>query len=113
MQHSRWQWRRSVESAWFYAAWFCLFAAFVLFVAQRKYGERQAGIERRFQARSFPLLPSSGEQPPTEMENAENYYSTPQDTVIPLWPLVAVMVVLTFLFGSLAACAGLAAAPRQ
>jgi hypothetical protein len=101
-----WQWRRSVESGWFYAAWFCLFAAAVILAAQSKYGERQAGIERRFQARTQPLSPPEGELPSGDAARADDYYSTPEDTIIPLWPLATLMIVLAAVFGALAACAG-------
>lgn len=103
---SPWHWRRSAESMWFYAAWFCLFAAAVLFVAQRKYGERQAGIERRFQARAQPYRQAAGEQLADNHERSTAHYSTPEDTVIPIWPLAVVMVVLGCSFGVLAVRAG-------
>ena len=103
---SRWQWRRSVESGWFYAAWFSLFAAAVLFIGQHKYGERQAGIERRFQARSQPLSVPEGELASGDTARAEDYYSTPEDTVIPLWPLATLLFVLAAVFATLAVRAG-------
>jgi hypothetical protein len=101
-----WQWRQSVESGWFYAAWFSLFAAAVLLVSQSKYGERQAGIERRFQARSQPLSALEGELASGDSVRADDYYSTPEDTVIPLWPLATLLGLFAAVFGALAVRAG-------
>ena len=99
-----WDWRRSVESPWFYATWFCLFGAVALLVAAEKYGERQAGIERRFQARSqTAVVPRAGEAASApDAETASRAYSSPEDTVIPLWPLGAVLGGLACVFACLA-----------
>jgi hypothetical protein len=110
---SAWQWRRSVESGWFYAAWFSFFAAAALFVSQSRYGERQSGIERRFQARTQPLSVPQGDFASGDTARAEDYYSTPEDTVIPLWPLATLLGLLACVFGVLAVRVGWQPAARD
>src|SRR5687768_746127 len=108
MRNSAWQWRLTVESPWFYAVWFCVFGAIVLFVGQEKYGERQAGIERRFQARSQTARPqvTEGSKSTQAQPRPPSAYSTPGDTVIPLWPLGLVLAVFACAAGLLAIRAG-------
>lgn len=107
MQQSAWQWRRSVESPWFYAAWFCLFGAAALLVAGEKYGERQAGIERRFQARSQAITALPREAPPAETPADTAAYSSPDNTVIPLWPIGILLAGMVCAFALFAYRAGL------
>ena len=109
MQPRSWQWRKSVESAWFYAFWFSIFGLAIVFVVDRKYGERQAGIERRFQART-----QAASQPQTSGGDsvAEPHkqvrYSSPDDTLIPLWPLGVALALVAGVAAALTYRAGLA-----
>lgn len=107
MHPSGWQWRRSVESPWFYIAWFSFFGAVVLFVAQEKYGQRQAGIERKFQARSRAATQApQGEVDTPDAQSVLARYSSPDDTVIPLWPLGVLLGMLAMLSALFAYRAG-------
>lgn len=73
--------RPITDSPWF---WVCLFAAAALIglaLISSKYGKRQAQIEREFQGRQRAAQNVQGQSPNVPL-------STPDETIIPLWPLV-------------------------
>jgi hypothetical protein len=72
--------RSITDSPWF---WVCLFAAAGLIglaLISSKYGKRQAQIEREFQGRQRAAQNVQGQSPNVPL-------STPDQTLIPLWPL--------------------------
>jgi len=81
------RWHRAVESPWFYATSFSLFAAAILLAANHKYQQRQAGIERRFQARTQAATALADVADETATREVPKY-SEPGQTVIPIWPLI-------------------------
>lgn len=105
MHPSGWQWQRTVESPWFYMVWFCLFGGVVLGVVHEKYSQRQSGIERRFQARSHAAAPGVEQTAGSEARPVP--YSSPEDVIIPLWPVGISLALLTCVSAVLAARAGL------
>ena len=73
--------RPVTDSPWF---WVCLFAAAALIglaAISSKYAKRQAQIEREFQGRQRAAQNVQGQSPSVPL-------STPDETIIPLWPLV-------------------------
>lgn len=85
------------DSPWL---WFALFTAVglaALLATGGKFGKRQAGIENKFQARSAIASGTlevrddgSGEKMAVGAPN----YSTPDNPVIPLWPLEILLGVM-------------------
>jgi hypothetical protein len=79
--------RPITDSPWF---WVCLFAAAALIglaLISSKYGKRQAQIEREFQGRQRAAQNVQGQSPNVPL-------STPDETMIPLWPLVLALSAL-------------------
>jgi hypothetical protein len=80
------------DSPWF---WACLFAAAALIglaLISSKYGKRQAQIEREFQGRQRAAQNVQG-------QSSDIPLSTPDQTMIPLWPLVLALtslILITF-----------------
>ncbi len=64
-----------------------------------KYGRRQAGIERKYQARERIVEQREARNNP-ERDTRKNQlaarrpYATPGDTLVPLWPLAVLLVVV-------------------
>lgn len=77
------------DSPWFWVSIFCAMAVVVLVVMEPKYGDRQAGIERQYQAREYIHRQQDGGERTTEVPD----YSQPGQTIIPLWPLRIAMIV--------------------
>lgn len=82
------------DSAWF---WFALFTGVglaALLATGGKFGERQANIENKYQARSAVASGSievhAGESGEKRSPDAPQY-STPDKQIIPLWPLEVVL----------------------
>ena len=72
------------ESPWFWAALFALMALVALVAMSGKYGQRQANIEQKYQARERMAWEEAGSG---QRVDGSEEYSQPGDTVIPLWPL--------------------------
>jgi len=70
------------ESAWFWAYLFGMFALVALSFAGPKFAVRQAQLEQQFQGRERAMQIRNGEEPDIEL-------STPEHTIITLWPLYA------------------------
>ncbi len=90
------------DSPWF---WFALFTAVgfsALMATGGKFGKRQSGIERRYQARQWVW--AEGEKPKAESgisapdaaagSSSVPNYSTPKKTLIPIWPLAIILGIL-------------------
>jgi hypothetical protein len=74
------------DSPWFWVMLFSLMAIGALLSVGGKYGRRQAGIERQYQARERVM---EGQGSATEL--SPRPYATADDTLIPLWPLAAAL----------------------
>jgi hypothetical protein len=73
------------DSAWFWVVLFSCVGLLALFVMHGHYSQRQARIERQYQARDRVANNDVGD--PTRRE-----YSRPDDTLITLWPLATLLV---------------------
>jgi hypothetical protein len=84
---------------WFWVLLFSLMALVALFSIGGKYGRRQSGIERQYQAREriaegvadSSNVAADGEPRPD--------YATPGHTLVPLWPLAAVLSAIALISG--------------
>ena len=85
------------DSPWLWAALFTAVGLSALLATGGKFGKRQANIENKYQARSAV---ASGElQVETEGSGEKRVstvpeYSTPEDPVIPLWPVELILGVI-------------------
>ena len=82
------------DSPWLWAALFTGVGLAALLATGGKFGKRQANIENKFQARSAVASgaievqsDASGEKRTAEAPR----YSTPEEQIIPLWPVEAVL----------------------
>jgi hypothetical protein len=81
------------DSPWFWAALFSLMGLAALVAIGGKYGRRQSGMERRYQARERVAVAG----PEGAAAESPRPYATADDTLIPLWPLgVALAAVAIF-----------------
>jgi hypothetical protein len=71
------------DSPWFWLLLFSLMGIGALAAVSGKYGRRQAGMERQYQARE--RVGTAG--PEGAAETSPRPYATAEDTLIPLWPL--------------------------
>ena len=84
------------DSPWFWIALFGAMGLAALLAVSPKYGQRQAAIERKYQARqqmarSADGMPIAGEtRPPTDVA-----YSDPNNTIVTLWPIRLVVLLVT------------------
>lgn len=74
------------DSPWFWVLLFSAFGLVLLVVFHGQIGKRQARLDRQYQARDRVMDDAVGD--PTRRE-----YSTPERTLIPIWPLAAGLVV--------------------
>ncbi|MAT69493.1 MAG: hypothetical protein CMJ58_08200 [Planctomycetaceae bacterium] len=85
------------DSPWL---WFALFSAVglsALLATGGKFGKRQAGIERKYQARSAVAsgeLQVETDATGTKAAAGAPEYSAPNSTIIPLWPLEILLAVV-------------------
>ncbi len=85
------------DSPWFYVLAFALMALLALAVIGPKYGHRQSAMERKYQARERieehrEARSNSADDARMEDLAARRPYATPGDTLVPLWPLAAILV---------------------
>jgi hypothetical protein len=82
------------ESPWYWLMAFAMMAVAVLLVIDRKYGERQAELERQYQAREWVSESGAaidgGNAAPVDAPDFPDY-ATPDRLIIPLWPLAVAM----------------------
>ena len=85
------------DSPWLWFALFSAVALAALLATGGKFGKRQANIENKYQARSAVASgqilpdPEGVQAKPTEKLPA---YSTPEQTMIPLWPVEVILGVI-------------------
>ena len=82
------------DSPWFWVLAFSLMALLALAVMNGKYGRRQSGEERKYQAVERIAAGEKGSDASSEATNRRPY-STPGETLIPLWPLTLIMLVIS------------------
>lgn len=90
------------DSPWFWVMLFALMALGAIVAIGGKYGRRQAGIERQFQARQRIVEQQvAGNSPAAasrttaqEHGSPPRDFSQPGETLVPLWPLAAVLVLV-------------------
>jgi hypothetical protein len=84
------------DSPWFWLLVFSSMALVALLAIGGKYGQRQARMERQYQARERVATGARGEQAAavTEEGTERRPYATPDATLIPIWPLKVVFAVL-------------------
>jgi hypothetical protein len=80
---------RLTDSPWFWAMLFALFGILAVAAISSRYGRRQSGIERKYQARERRDQNEENEQPPRG-------FSEPGDNLVPLWPLAIVLAAIAF-----------------
>jgi hypothetical protein len=84
------------DSAWFWVLIFALMGLVALAAMSGKYSRRQANIERNYQARTRVAEQVAAENnfdEPDRMDKLEvrHEFSTPDENLVPLWPLAAVL----------------------
>jgi hypothetical protein len=84
------------DSAWFWVLAFSLMALVGLAALSGKYSRRQANIERNYQARERVAEKVAAENNPASVKRiddpeAQRAYATPGDKLIPIWPLAALL----------------------
>ena len=87
------------ESPWYWVLAFSLMALLALVVIGPKYGRRQSALERKYQAReriedARQARNNSGSDPRTNELAARRQFATPGNTLVPLWPLAAILVIV-------------------
>lgn len=84
------------DSPWFWLLVFSAMALVALLAIGGKYGQRQARLERQYQARERVATGARGEEAvaATEEGAERRPYATPDATLIPIWPLKVVFAVL-------------------
>jgi hypothetical protein len=87
------------DSPWFWVLVFSLMALLALAVIGPKYGRRQAGMEVKYQARErIAEDQAAGNNlvgdARSELATDRRELASPEDTLVPLWPLAAILVVV-------------------
>jgi hypothetical protein len=86
---------RITDSPWFWVLVFSLMAMAALVAIGGKYGRRQAALERQFQARERIAFAETADNDAVDFEGRT--YATPDDTLVPLWPLAIIMIAVATL----------------
>ena len=79
------------DSPWFWLLLFALFALALLIVFGDKYRHRQSQLERQFQSKELRDAREFEGKPTTETTK----FSSPDNLIMPLWPLAALLIVET------------------
>jgi hypothetical protein len=87
------------ESPWFWVMVFSLAALMGLATIGPKYAQRQAGVERRFEARQEAARRETRPQPDLSQADAE-YLPAEQHLKVPLWRLAAVLIAVSAISGA-------------
>jgi hypothetical protein len=92
------------ESPWYWVLAFSLMALLALIVIGPKYGRRQSALERKYQAReriddARQARNNSDSDLRTDELAARRQFATPGNTLVPLWPLAAILVVVALFAG--------------
>jgi hypothetical protein len=87
------------DSPWFWVLAFALMALLILVLMGPKIGRRQAKIELNYQARErVAAAQEAGNNPDVDERSEEladrRAFATPEDTLVPLWPLAAILLVV-------------------
>src|SRR5688572_19157293 len=88
------------DSPWFWVLIFSLMALGALVAIGGKYGRRQSAIERQYQARERIAQQRAAANNSADAERNEvqesppRDFASPGDTLIPLWPLAALLIVI-------------------
>ena len=100
--------RRPVtDSPWFWVLAFSLMALLALVAIGGKYGRRQAKIEVKYQAQERIAEQREAGNNPADGSRSDDLaarraFATPGDTLVPIWPLAAILVVVAlFAYGML------------
>jgi hypothetical protein len=87
---------RLTDSPWYWVLVFSLMALAALAAISGKYGKRQAGIERQYQARERIAEKKAAENNSTGASRIDDQetrrpFATPGEQLIPLWPLAVLL----------------------
>jgi len=87
------------DSPWFYVLAFSAMAMLALAVIGPKYGRRQSAMEQKYQARQriadqHAARNNPGDESRNDEIAAPRRFATPDDTLVPLWPLAVVMLAI-------------------
>jgi hypothetical protein len=87
------------DSPWFWVLTFSLMALFILVLMGPKIGRRQAKIELNYQARERVAAEQEAGNNPNPGERSDELadrqaFATPEDTLVPLWPLATILLVV-------------------
>lgn len=88
------------DSPWFWVLAFSLMGIIALAALNGKYSRRQANIERQYQARERVAEKLGAENNPDlgvriDDSEARRAYATPGDQLIPVWPLAALLSLIS------------------
>jgi hypothetical protein len=77
------------DSPWFWVLMFSVTGLIALAAISGQYGKRQARLERQYQARERIRSDELGDD--AVGDPARREYSSPRQTLIPIWPLAVVL----------------------
>jgi hypothetical protein len=88
------------DSPWFWVLAFSLMALLALGAIGGKYGRRQTRLELQYQARERVAERRAAENNPAAAERINDQatrraFASPGDNLIPLWPLAAILVLIS------------------
>jgi hypothetical protein len=92
------------DSPWFWVLTFSVMALGALAAINGKYGSRQTVIERQYQARDRigvlgEVANNSLEQAQHDRPTTRRDFASPDENLIPLWPLAALLVAIAAFAG--------------